>query len=327
MVSRAVPIGSFGVVLVEAARNLAPVDARDRLAPQVRLMRQLMGESAVLVIVPWLSPRTREVLETNGFGYLDLTGNISFRLRRPLVFLRQPGADRDPNPPSRGRHGLAGARAGNLVRLLVDVAPPYRAGELAATSGISLPWVGRLLEAMEAQALIRRDGRTVVDTDWVGLLRERAATIDLLKMNNAVPMVAPAGHGAAPLLVPPTAPGRPLQLQAAQQAIGHLGSPKHSQPYGRHALATYRSAESSVLARGVSCASGPSKCCVMSRTTVSVSRRRHATSTCSCSCSATASARRPSRLCTSSRTCRPDRVSSSRIRDSDRGRLEGAAKR
>jgi len=33
----------------------------------------------------------------------------------------------------------------------------------------------------------------VVDTDWVGLLRERAATIDLLKMNNAVPMVAPAG--------------------------------------------------------------------------------------------------------------------------------------
>jgi len=185
--------GNFGVVLVEAARNLAPVDARERLAPQVRLMRQLMGESAVLVIVPWLSPRTREVLETNGFGYLDLTGNISFRLRRPLVFLRQLGADRDPNPPSRGRHGLAGARAGNLVRLLVDVAPPYRAGELAAASGISLPWVGRLLEAMEAQALIRRDGRTVVDTDWVGLLRERAATIDLLKMNNAVPMVAPAG--------------------------------------------------------------------------------------------------------------------------------------
>lgn len=185
--------GSYGIVLVEADRSLVPVDARLRLEPRVRLMGQLMGESAVLIIAPWLSPRTREVLDGLGFGYLDFTGNVSFRLRRPAILLRQPGAERDPHPPSRRQRSLAGARAGRLVRLLVDVAPPYRANELAAVSGVSEAWVSRVLDAMEAQALIRRDGRLIVEVDWMGLLRSRAASTDLLKANTAIPFVAAGG--------------------------------------------------------------------------------------------------------------------------------------
>lgn len=61
-------------------------------------MRQLTGDAAILVIAPWLSPRTREVLEDLGYGYLDLTGSTNFRLPQMGVFLQTIGEQRDPNP-------------------------------------------------------------------------------------------------------------------------------------------------------------------------------------------------------------------------------------
>ena len=190
------PSGAFSVVLVEATRQLVPVDARERLVPRMRLMGQLMGESTVLVISQWLSPRTREVLTGYGFSYLDLTGNVSFRLRRPAVLLQALGADRDPYTPSRRQRSLSGARAGRLVRLMVDVAPPYRANELAMASAVSEGWVSRVLDAMQSQALIRRDGRQIVDVDWQGLLRERAKSVQLLKTNTVTSFVAAGGLDA-----------------------------------------------------------------------------------------------------------------------------------
>ncbi len=33
----------------------------------------------MLVVASWLSPRTREVPDGRGFGYLDLTGNVSIQ--------------------------------------------------------------------------------------------------------------------------------------------------------------------------------------------------------------------------------------------------------
>lgn len=188
--------GSYSMVLVEAVSVLTPAEVVDRLGPRVRLMRQLTGGRAeVLVVAPWLSPRTRGVLDEQGFGYLDLTGNVSFRLERPAVVLRLQGKDRQPSGVARGQTGLSGARAGQLIRLLTDVAPPYQVGQLARASGISLPWVGRVLGALEAQLLLRRDGRTITWTDWPGLLRSRAQAVQLLRTNSVVPLLSPRGIG------------------------------------------------------------------------------------------------------------------------------------
>lgn len=186
--------GSYGVVLVEAALELAPAQVRRSLGPRVRLMHQLMGEGAsVLVIAPWLSPRTRAVLDDAGFGYLDLTGNVSFELRRPRILLSKLGAQRDPHSPSRRQRSLAGASAGRVVRLLVDVAPPYRASEISRASHVSEAWVSRVLDAMESQALIQRQRSVVVEVDWKGLLRERAANVDLYRTNTVIPFVSGGG--------------------------------------------------------------------------------------------------------------------------------------
>ena len=186
--------GSAGQVLVEATRDLTPVRAREEFGPKVALMHSLIGSAAVLVIAPWLSPRTRETLETLGYGYLDLTGNVFLRLRQPTVIIRTEGAKQDPNPAGkRTRQHLRGARAGQLVRVLADVMPPYRATELAASSGLSLSYVSRLLGALEEETLITREARYITQVDWHQLLRARAAQYSLLEANSYVPMLATQG--------------------------------------------------------------------------------------------------------------------------------------
>src|SRR5215475_5658503 len=186
--------GMASRVLVEAKTDLSPAHARNVLAPKVRLMQQLTGDAAVLVIAPWLSPRTRQELEQRRYGYVDLTGNVSFRLARPLVVIRTEGARQDPAPrrPA-GRPQLGGSKAGRLVRFLADYRPPYRALDITRATALSQPYVSRLLDTLEDEALITRDRRTITDVDWAGVIRMRAEQLDLLSSNNAVAMLAPRG--------------------------------------------------------------------------------------------------------------------------------------
>ena len=184
--------GTSAQLLVEARERIYPADVRRVLAPKLRLMRQVNSNSLPLLISRWLSPRTREVLEAARYNYLDLTGNVYLRVQSPVIVIQSTGAQRDPEPSST-RTRLVGPVAGRLVRVLVDVAPPYRAGELAEAADVSLAYVSRLLDVMEREALISRRQRLIVDIDWVGLLRSRAAEVQLIKGRNHRTMVAPGG--------------------------------------------------------------------------------------------------------------------------------------
>ena len=182
-----------GPILVEVTEELAPRMITEQLVPRVELMRALTGDAAVLIISPWLSPRSRQVLEELGYGYLDLTGNVSFRINRPGIVVRMQGAQRAPTPRKSYPRQLKGDKAGALVRAMVDVRPPHRASELALATGVSLAYVSRLLDVMEGEALITRRGRSIISVDWRGLLRARSATYDLLRANPPASMVAPKG--------------------------------------------------------------------------------------------------------------------------------------
>ncbi|WP_431974919.1 hypothetical protein [Micromonospora haikouensis] len=189
------PSSTHAQILVEAKQHLAPSDVRRVMAPRLSLLRRLSSHTVVLVIAPWLSPKTREVLEAEGCSYLDLTGNVYIRIDRPTVLIRTPGEQRDPNP-HKTRTRLAGPRAGRLVRVLTDVAPPYRATQLAAVTKLSLPYVSRLLDAMERETLITRAGRGIVEVDWPSLLRARAIETDLLRSGDYDSYIAANGISA-----------------------------------------------------------------------------------------------------------------------------------
>jgi len=187
---------SFGgsVVLVEARTSLTPADAMRALAPKMNLLQRIYSTAAALVIAPWLSPKSREVLEQRRVGYLDLTGNINIKLSQPAVVIKTQGSQRDPRGTGApGQRGISGSKAARLVRLLADVAPPYHATELAEVARVSQPYVSRLLEVMEQQTLIIRDGRVITHVDWQGLLRARASSYSLLSSNSPVTMLAPRG--------------------------------------------------------------------------------------------------------------------------------------
>lgn len=185
----------YAEILIEVKSGLTPALVSRELGPQVELMRRVRGgDAAVLVISPWLSPRTREVLDEHGFGYLDLTGNVSVRLHDPAVLIRTQGDQRDPRPQLRGRRGLSGPRAGRLVRELVDFREPRRASELAEATGISESYISRLLDSMSDEAFIGRTGRVITTVDWRGLLRARAGGYQLMKANQVSPAIARLGR-------------------------------------------------------------------------------------------------------------------------------------
>jgi hypothetical protein len=182
-------------VIIEAKKNLTPALV-DSIGPQLEQTRRVLGgDAAVLVIAPWLSPRTRTALEQSRLNYLDLTGNVSIRFEEPTVLVRTDGAQRSPEPMEhRSQRGLSGAQAGRLVRELVDFREPRRAREVALAAKLSESYVSRLLGSLEEEGLIRRRNHLITKIDWVGLLRERARSVNLLKDNVAVPAVMRRGR-------------------------------------------------------------------------------------------------------------------------------------
>ncbi|MFD1148936.1 hypothetical protein [Saccharothrix hoggarensis] len=181
---------------IEVKAGLTPRQVEDRLLPRWSLIKQVNSGTNLLVLSPWLGRRTRELLSGHGIGYLDLTGNIHLRVRRPAIVIHTEGAAKDPRASASRRVGgptLAGPRAGRLVRVLADHVPPYRATQLATATELSLPWVSKLLTQLEDQLLIRREGRVVTHVDWQNLLRARAESYNLLRNNPYVGMLAPNG--------------------------------------------------------------------------------------------------------------------------------------
>ena len=206
------PSGTRSFVLVRAKPTFGPRDVDLLLGGLGRALRSLASDATVLVVAPWLSARTQELLRRNDLAYLDLTGNVRLVLDHPGLFVETTGASRDPSPKVRGAVGLRGAVAGRVVRLLVDARPPYGVSGLASKAGVSPGYVSRLLETLGDEALVRREGRgPVTDVDWPALLRRRAESYRLFDTNDAVGFVAPRGARAVLEQLAqavPAAPGR-----------------------------------------------------------------------------------------------------------------------
>jgi hypothetical protein len=189
--------GTSTTVAVEARRSFSPRDAELLFSGVARSLRALASHIPVLVVAPWLSPRTQELLAAENINYLDLAGNARLQLDNPALYLKFVGAQRNPAPAARGQARLRGPKAGRLVRLLADVRPPYGVRDIAAAANLSPGYVSRLLEALDREALIDRDPRGPVQSvDLAALLRRWAESYDVFKANNATAFLAPAGPAA-----------------------------------------------------------------------------------------------------------------------------------
>ena len=187
--------GSSTSMLVEAALLATPAALEGSInSPLARRFRR-SGNTTLLVVAPYLSPRSRQLLDREEVNYLDLTGNVRLSTEHPAAFVRTVGAQRDPRPRARPDRGIAGAAAGQVVRALADVAPPYNATQVAAVASVSVGYCSRVLAVLADEALIVRARRgVVIEVQWAELLRRRAhATRTLFDPDRTTSFIARNG--------------------------------------------------------------------------------------------------------------------------------------
>jgi hypothetical protein len=171
-----------------------PLLTADRLEPREVRGTWLPPGDSTLVSVDWLSERSRDLLRERGASYIDRTGNVEIRLSRPGLYIRTEGAARDPDPKPSKAPSLRGPRAWALLRTLVEVRPPYTAGDLAAVLGLDDGYVSRMLQVLADELVIERAPRgPVTSAEWELLLRKLTATYSLLDANTTSTWIAAAG--------------------------------------------------------------------------------------------------------------------------------------
>jgi DNA-binding transcriptional ArsR family regulator len=189
------PNGTLSTIIVEEKRGtVSPRSVLDQLSPRIKTARSLGAHLPLLLIAPWLSERTQALLAQEDINYLDLTGNALLRLDNPPFFLQTTGAARNPSPTKRAGATLRGAKAPRVIRLLLDVRPPYGVVEIAKATSLNQGYVSRLLEALYREGLIEREPRGPVQSvDVPGLVRRWAEGYDTFRTNKAERFIAPAG--------------------------------------------------------------------------------------------------------------------------------------
>ncbi|MFV2074274.1 MAG: hypothetical protein ACC742_16735 [Thermoanaerobaculales bacterium] len=187
--------GSTGRAILVDARPLTTPAELDKAYndPLARRMRGDAG-SPILVVSRYLSPRSREILEEAGINYLDLTGNARIAIDSPGLSVRTQGAQREPTPRRRPERGISGPAAGRIIRALADFTPPYSVTRLAGLAEVSTGYCSRTLQALEREALIRRDNRgTVEEVDWPAMLRRRGNAVALFDKGRTETYIARSG--------------------------------------------------------------------------------------------------------------------------------------
>lgn len=185
-----------GMVRVVAPDGLAgrlSIRVFERLNPRdISVLPTTDGPT--VVAAPWLSSRTRELLQEGGLNYIDQTGNIFLKVSMPGLVVCTQGALRDPSPPPRTRPNLRGPRSWALMRTLVEVEPPYGVTDLSRMLGMDPGYVSRLLTTLSEELLITRKPRGPVESvAWESLLRQIAVDYSLYRSNETTSWIAGAG--------------------------------------------------------------------------------------------------------------------------------------
>jgi hypothetical protein len=173
--------GSQNLIFVEVKKNVSPRDIEALIGGPWRRWRRQMGNRPILLVAPYIGPRVRELLTDEDISYLDLTGNSRINLDYPGVFIETQGARQDPRT-TKPRSGIRGAKAGAVVRALVDAAPPYTGAEIARAAEVNEGYLSRILDTLVDEGLIDRErAGPVTRVDWPAMLQRRARALDLFR--------------------------------------------------------------------------------------------------------------------------------------------------
>ena len=148
----------------------------------------------MIVATSWLSPRSRELLRESQIGFLGHTGNVELRLRKPALYIRAEGSPVDPDPKPSSGPTLRGPRVWALMRTLIEVTPPYTAGDLSSALGIDDGYVSRVLQTLTDERFDLAAAARPCDDGGVGTAASQAGqTYSFFAANETTTWVASAG--------------------------------------------------------------------------------------------------------------------------------------
>jgi hypothetical protein len=152
------------------------------------------GPDALLIARHIATPLQNE-LRARAISFADATGNVFLYSTSPFFLVSERGTETDPwRGPGRPVGTLKGAPAALLVRALADFAEPYTVTELAGLAGASIGATYRLVELLEKEALIEREGRgPITQVLWRQLLERWSRDYSFLDSNTTRGFLEPRG--------------------------------------------------------------------------------------------------------------------------------------
>jgi hypothetical protein len=177
-------------LVVECKSDITPRVAADAANQLSAYLSQASGAVGV-VVAPWGSRRTREVLRDFGIGFIDPTGNIDLVVDEPALVVRVQGAEENPVGRRSSSPNLRGPKAWSLMKTLIEVKPPYGVRALAAAVGTDPGYTSRVIRALEDERLVSRTRRgPITEVDWKGLISQLTSTYRLLDSNTTSTWIA-----------------------------------------------------------------------------------------------------------------------------------------
>jgi hypothetical protein len=177
-------------LVVECKSDITPRVAADA-ANQLRTYLSQVPDAVGVVVAPWGSRRTREVLRDSGVGFIDPTGNIDLVVEEPGLVIRVQGAEENPMGKRPTSPNLRGPKAWSLMKTLIEVRPPYGVRDLAGAVDTDPGYTSRVIGALEDERLVFRTRRgPITEVDWRGLLTQLTSTYRLLDSNTTSTWIA-----------------------------------------------------------------------------------------------------------------------------------------
>ncbi len=115
-------------------------------------------------------------------------------MTQPGLFIETTGARENPEPNSRERKSLKGAKAGRLVRALCDFQTPVGLRELAKRAGVDPGYASRVVDFLDREALVTRTPRgPITAVEWRALLNRWAQEYSPFRRPGATMYLAARG--------------------------------------------------------------------------------------------------------------------------------------
>lgn len=175
-------------LIVECKSSGQPRYVRDAIVRLGREVFRAIGPIRGLVVAPFISPASRDILGETNIGWLDLAGNA--RIVFPRLHIEISKADRDPFATRREQRSLFFPKSARLLKLLLhDPHRSWKVVDLAAQTGVSVGQVSNV-----RRALIEREWATAEPGEGFRLAQPEALLDAWRDDGLHAPGVALRGH-------------------------------------------------------------------------------------------------------------------------------------